>query len=320
MKDIMVSVICITYNQELYIAETIESFLMQETNFSIEILIHDDASTDSTAKIIKEYEKKYPEIIKPIFQKNNQYSQGVRVTDIVRQEARGKYLAFCEGDDYWTNPEKLQKQVDFLENNLNYSLSTHAAYEIDAQTNKVLASMRPSETSRTFSTEEIISGGGALFPTNSMVYRKPKNNFFPEFYHEAPVGDYPLTIYLSMQGLVHYMDENMSVYRANVKGSWSQRTLTDNLKSLNHYQRIEIMLQRINEYTNYKYNEVLKNKIKENRFNIVILEGNFAAINEEGLQDIYNRLDFFDKIKLNVRMRIPKIYVYLQSIKKLLNS
>ena len=99
--DILVSINCITYNHEKYIAQAIESFLMQITNFKYEILIHDDASTDNTVKIIKEYEKKYPNVIKTIFQKENQYSKGKKVEIFGFKKSRGKYIAFCEGDDYW---------------------------------------------------------------------------------------------------------------------------------------------------------------------------------------------------------------------------
>ena len=122
-KKPLVSISCITYNHEKYIRDTIESFLMQMTTFPFEILIHDDASTDGTANIIKEYQKKYPDIIYPIYQKENQYSKKIRITATYQlPRARGKYIAICEGDDYWIDPNKLQKQVDFLERNLEYGL------------------------------------------------------------------------------------------------------------------------------------------------------------------------------------------------------
>ena len=111
----LLSIFCITYNHAPYIKDAIEGFLQQKTNFPVEIVIHDDASTDGTDNIIKEYEKKYPELIIPIYEKENQYSQGVRINrDIMMPKIRGKYMAICEGDDYWTNPNKLQKQVDYL--------------------------------------------------------------------------------------------------------------------------------------------------------------------------------------------------------------
>ena len=122
-QNMMVSVICNTYNHGPYVRDALEGFVTQQTNFPFEVLVHDDASTDNTADIIREYEAKYPEIIKPIYQTENQYSQKVRI-DRTFQIPRitGKYVAVCEGDDYWTDPMKLQKQVDFLESHPDYSL------------------------------------------------------------------------------------------------------------------------------------------------------------------------------------------------------
>lgn len=135
METVVVSVHCLTYNHEKFIAEAIESFLMQKTNFKFEILIHDDASTDRTPEIIKEYELKYPGLIKPIFQTENQYSKRksfntLNLNNLIR--AKGKYIAVCEGDDYWIDPYKLQKQVDMMEKNPNCSLCVHGGYIVTA--------------------------------------------------------------------------------------------------------------------------------------------------------------------------------------------
>jgi glycosyltransferase involved in cell wall biosynthesis len=119
----LLSVCCITYNHELYIRDTIEGFLIQKTTFPIEIIIHDDASTDKTAEIIKGYFVKFPDLIIPVLQAENQYSKGIKAySSYVWPQACGKYIALCEGDDYWTDPFKLQKQVDFLESNPDYGL------------------------------------------------------------------------------------------------------------------------------------------------------------------------------------------------------
>jgi len=119
----LLSIVNNTYNHENFISEAIEGFLMQKTTFKVEILVHDDASTDKTAAIIREYEKKYPKLILPIYQTTNQYSQGISPNlEYQLPRVRGKYIALCEGDDYWTDPLKLQKQVDFLERNQDYSM------------------------------------------------------------------------------------------------------------------------------------------------------------------------------------------------------
>jgi len=121
MEKPLVSIVCITFNQEKFLSQTIEAFLFQKTNFDFEIIIHDDASADNTAEIIKNYEYKYPKTIVAIYQKINIYSKGDKPWKYCFEKAKGKYIALCEGDDYWTDPLKLQKQVDFLEQNLSYS-------------------------------------------------------------------------------------------------------------------------------------------------------------------------------------------------------
>ncbi len=123
MNKPLVSICCITFNQKAYIKDCIDGFLMQKTNFNFEILIHDDASTDGTQEIISEYELKYPNLIKAILQLENQYSKGIKpLVKYIFPIAQGKYIALCEGDDYWTDPFKLQKQVDFLETNPHVGL------------------------------------------------------------------------------------------------------------------------------------------------------------------------------------------------------
>ena len=124
----LVSVISITYNQEPYIRECLDGFLKQKTDFPWEVIIHDDASTDHTADIIREYYEKRPDVFHVIIERNNQYSTGKDFMLSLFEQASGKYIAFCEGDDYWNDPLKLQKQFDFLENNRDYSLCGTNAY------------------------------------------------------------------------------------------------------------------------------------------------------------------------------------------------
>lgn len=131
--EILVSICSTTYNHAPYIRQCLDGFLMQQVNFKYEILIHDDASTDGTDEIIKEYAAKYPDIIKPLYEEVNQYStdnpKGMAYWNFSR--AKGKYIAMCEGDDYWTDPLKLQKQVDFLERHTDYVLCTHHFFRFD---------------------------------------------------------------------------------------------------------------------------------------------------------------------------------------------
>lgn len=115
-NEVVVSAYCLAYNHEKYIKSALEGFVSQKTDFKYEVFVHDDASTDKTADIINQYAKRYPNIIKPILQKENQYSKGVDISqEIIFPRMKGKYVAICEGDDYWCDNNKLQKQVDFLE-------------------------------------------------------------------------------------------------------------------------------------------------------------------------------------------------------------
>lgn len=128
----LVSIKCLAYNHEKYIAQTLDGFLMQETDFPFEVIVHDDASTDKTADIIREYEKKFPLIVKPIYQTENQYcKRDGSLTRAANAPLKGKYIADCEGDDYWTLPNKLQMQADFLESHKDYFAIGHNVRIVD---------------------------------------------------------------------------------------------------------------------------------------------------------------------------------------------
>ena len=260
MKDnIMVSISCIVYNHEKYIENTIKGFLMQKTNFKYEVLIHDDASTDGTPDIIRKYEKAYPQTIYPIYQKENQYSKGVKVGKFNRSRARGKYIALCEGDDYWIDPLKLQKQVGYMEKHPECSMCFHAAYKVNINKEKMRSHLKPWKEDREFNIEEIIKGGGGLFPTNSIMYLREKNLNIPEFYKNAPIDDYPLVIYMSLKGKVFYINEFMSAYRVGVPGSWTLEMTYDIEKSRKYFGGLEKMFDQLNDYTEYKYDKIIRN-------------------------------------------------------------
>ena len=128
----LLSIVCPAYNQEAFVAQTLDGFLSQQTRFSYEILINDDASTDNTARIIAQYAERYPDIIRPFYQQVNQFRLGKPCVPNLFAKARGRYIAYCEADDYWTDPRKLQLQVDFLESHPDYVLTYHDAIAFDA--------------------------------------------------------------------------------------------------------------------------------------------------------------------------------------------
>lgn len=314
-EEIKLSIACNTYNHEAYIADAIESFLMQKTTHKFEILIYDDASTDKTAEIIKKYEGMYPDIIKPIYQTENQYSKGAKVGKFNWDRAVGKYIAICEGDDYWTDPYKIEKQVDYLEKNPECSLCVHAAKVVNAKTNKVLSHIRPSKENKIFSTEEIIYGGGGLFATNSMVYRRIECKVIPKFYDNAPVGDYPLTIFLSLLGKVYYMDEFMSNYRTNVEGSWTNRN-SSSQKLIFLFNNLNKMLDEVDEYTMGRYKGSIQKTKLCNQYNILMLQENYKEIKAGECKNIYDGLIIKEKIKILIKQYCPVGSRFIKIIKR----
>ena len=204
----LVSILCATYNQKDFIAQTIESFLMQKVDFPIEIIVHDDASTDGTAEIVKEYADKYPDIIKPIFQKENQHSKKTGIWNtFIYPKAQGKYYADCEGDDYWTDPNKLQRQVDFLESHPEYSLSTENANVLFTATNVVQPFSLEPEHDVTF--DDLLIR--RRFPTASAVYRSEYlSNYLQS---KRPCFDTSMWAYLATKGKIHFNPIISSIYR-----------------------------------------------------------------------------------------------------------
>jgi len=223
-EKIMVTVVCAAFNQELYIEDAIISFLMQDTNFAFEIIIHDDASIDKTADIIRGYQNKYPNIIKPIFQEENQYSKGgFKPSAYVAPFAKGEYIALCEGDDYWIDSNKLSKQLNVMQRDVNCKICFHPSIALysDGQT-KVISYHQSNECK--FNLKTIFLSGGGFCPTASLFIETKVLLNMPEwFYTKAPFGDFYIqVIAASKGGYALYMPDKMSVYRKNSLGSWSE--------------------------------------------------------------------------------------------------
>ena len=215
----LVSICCITYNHAAYIRDCLEGFVMQQTNFPFEVLIHDDASTDGTADIIREYEAKFPDIIKPIYQTENQYSKGVNVGMQTLFRAQGKYTAFCEGDDFWCDPQKLQRQFDFMESHPDYSACFCGHYVINEFEHHITPMGFPAAVFPTdvHEAQRLILSGQHPFSTVSNFFRTSAwEKIHPAFVEDtqnAPMGDRQLYFHLAGAGKIGYIRRRMSVYR-----------------------------------------------------------------------------------------------------------
>jgi glycosyltransferase involved in cell wall biosynthesis len=276
----LVSIISVAYNQKPYIAEALDSFLMQRTNFNFEVIIHDDASTDNTDKIIASYAEKHPAIIKPMFEKTNQYSRGRDsfINQMFRL-AQGRYIAQCEGDDYWTDKDKLQTQVDFMEKNPNYGLCFHPVKVVFE--NKSADSYIYPEQKSGFSLAELLKRN--YIQSNSTLYRAQN-------YEDLPLNisprDWYLHLYHAQFGKVGFIDKIMSVYRRHSGGLWWEtHTNVDRI-----WQKHGLAHLRM-------YNELMKIFGKNNTYQKIIQENiNQAFKNIIGADRKYGGQSFLEAV------------------------
>lgn len=304
INEPLVSICCITYNHEEFIEDAIKSFLMQITDFKYEILIHDDASTDNTPDIIRKYEKQYPDIIKPILQKENQYSKGVKINKCYNYpRAQGKYIALCEGDDYWIDKNKLQIQVDYMEQHSECSLFLHASDKVD-KNKKFLSKINYYDEIHICTTKEIVSQVYSGH-TSSMLFPSSLIKCIPDFYFDAPIGDYPLKIYFATKGYVFYMNRTMSVYRAGV-GVTSLKVSAKVIKINN--ERIKKMLNKFNEYTNYQYDEEVNNEIFKRDFKVAVGMNNWNEVRKDKYETLFKALSLTDKARMIIYNFCPIFY------------
>lgn len=255
MKDVLVSICCITYNHELYIKDVLDGFVMQKTDFPFEIVISDDCSKDGTRKAIDEYKAKYPEHIRDISPKENMGSMQNFL--YVQRSANGKYIALCEGDDYWTDPLKLQKQVDFLESHPDYSLCFTNSM-VRFPDHEVIAINHVWDT---YTIEDIINTnalntgerGDKIVPcahTSSVMYRR-QECWSPRWMKKCFIGDEPLFIAMAQYGKAKFINEPMTVYRAGVGVS------SKGYQEIKDWSNRVTMYHAINEGLEFKYKNLI---------------------------------------------------------------
>lgn len=240
--QVVVSIQCLAYNHEKYIRKCLDGFVMQKTDFRFEAIVHDDASTDSTARIIKEYADKYPDIIKPIFETENQYSKhDGRLQQIMNHATRGKYVAICEGDDYWTDPYKLQRQVDFLEANPEYGL-VHSDYACLIESKGKIVH-KAAKKKYTINEGDVFLDlfKECSIKTMTICFRAKFCHNRPELPRMAFHGDRALFFEIARQSKIHYEDCEIGVYRvlndsASHISDWQKwKQVTDSYRILDYF-------------------------------------------------------------------------------------
>lgn len=262
---------CFTYNHKNYLRDALQSFVEQQTSFPFVVIVHDDASTDETTQILEEYTAKYPSIILPIIETENQYSKRTGAVECVFRKALSvsgaKYVALCEGDDYWTDPFKLQKQVSFLESHPDYSMCVTNAKAVNTVTNQIAWEYNISNEDSDLGMSDMIMRGGGFLPTATFVYRVDSYNQMPKEIFNLYVGDYPLQIWMRFVGNVRFIKDQTAVYRVGGGNSWTDRNENCEFgKRKEFWEKHHTLLEVMNKCTQYKYDDYFKRVEKEFQF------------------------------------------------------
>ena len=286
--EIKVSVYCLAYNHEKYIEQTLQGFVKQITDFRFEVIVHDDASTDNTKSVIQKYVALYPDLFVPIYETENQYSKGKGlIFPILAPKIRGKYVAVCEGDDYWTDEHKLQKQYEVLENNPDCSICVHDAQCIEEDGSLLDKSdtiprrehgLKPGVIDKEQIAAELwLKEGGYPFHTSSYFYKRciieEQINGEAKFIKYMN-GDM-ITLHLCLKhGNYFYIGEVMSHRRKGVPGSWNARwkmaDIQTKLKQLEYKVIGERMFDEYSDYQFHNYiNYYINNNISISCFNLI---------------------------------------------------
>lgn len=285
----MVSVSMITYNHEKYIAEAIEGIVMQKTNFPFELVIGEDCSTDNTRAICIEYQKKYPDIITLRLPDKN---QGMMLNWINNINAgRGKYIALCDGDDYWTDPYKLQKQVDFMEANPDFAMCSHPVYTLMCGTLDENIEMERD----VLTTEDIIRKDWGLL-TASIFFRKDAHKT-PDWYYTVKNGDYALQLIVSLSGKIKFLPEYMSVYRQHLGG------MSSTLKPLNQTAWMVYLLHEFDKYTDRRYRKAIIERIKRMYKVQIYYAKGYSLRKAAAMLTLYQKLVFMNPFLIESRRK-----------------
>jgi glycosyltransferase involved in cell wall biosynthesis len=319
-----VSVLIITYNQEEFIAQAINSALMQEVSFDYEIIIGEDASTDRTREIVLELEKEYPDRIRVLLhdrlaaERDRALGLGGRAGFLKCLEAcRGQYVALLEGDDYWIDVHKLQKQVDFLESDPDFAICCHNVTVFYEDGSKEPANLIPPDQKEVSTLEDLLFIN--FLPTCSVVFRRGLFGVLPEWYSSLTIGDWPLHIMNARHGKIGYINEVMGVYRVHHSGFW---TSMDPLPKLFEIIR---MLDYIDGYLDRQYSRQIK-AAKANWYNEVLRvcydKGNLN-VKRHQVGKLFWYCDPAGRrklVSLLLRQRAPAVYRSLRTLRSFAHS
>ena len=304
MNKTLVAIKCAVYNHEPYLRDCLEGFVMQQTNFPFVAIVHDDASTDNSAAIIREYEEKYPDIIKPIYEAENQYSKRDgsvgRIMNAAVDATGAKYIAMCEGDDYWTDPLKLQKQVDFMEANPEYGLCYAKAYRYNEELKKyigVKGSARAEVYELSIQGTHHISTPTILMRQSLFLNCLSDSSFL---LNNGLFTDSSLWWWFAANSKLYFMDDVVAVYR-------------ELSESASHSKDINIVKDRIRKALKVKLFFLLKYPIQNKVYLESVIEDYLLYVDNYAQ---YHGFVIGDKIRKSKRYLLgQKVYNFIKKIK-----
>ena len=274
MEKPVVSILCLTYNHAPYIRQALEGFVNQRTTFPYEVVVHDDCSTDGNQDIIREFEERYPDKVRAIYQSENQYSQGVDIFEKFLYPSEGvKYVACCEGDDSWFDMDKLQKSYDYMEAHPDCTVTSNQTLLVNRATGATILNT-PYTESRDFTIEEVALTRSGTFATNSLFFRADVYNSYPAEFNEPNFSDYQTVLYSTACGYMHYFADCMGIYNFCTAGSSSATNMADveYMKECN--DQVMHFLGVFDKYYEGKYHDSLMHtRLVYERMNAVLAGG-----------------------------------------------
>ena len=301
----LVSIVCDTYNHAPFVRDALDGFLAQKTDFPIEIIVHDDASNDGTDRIIREYERAYPELFRCVYRTENIYSRDPKILEhYVFPLARGKYVAICEGDDYWTNPKKLQTQIDYLESHPDCTFCVTGAELVDPERNNI-GYVCPYDSDCDVPMEELIRGGGGFVATASIVAPTRLAVNRAAFCDMADVDDAVLQLWFGANGTTHYFAEPMCAYRFNVPGSWTKTFFSaEHEARIRHHEGLARALRSFDEETGFRWHEAVDFCVTyQQEYEILRLKNDVKALNQPPYRTLYKTLPLKRRIRMHLAHR-----------------
>ncbi len=312
-STIKVSVLCTAYNHGAYLRRTLESFVGQQTDFPFEILVNDDCSTDDSARILREFAERYPERIRPFYQPVNLYSQGVNLYEqVLYPNARGQYFAVCEGDDCWTDPNKLQLQADFLDAHPDYSACVHNTVGEYLDHSRPDGPLFPQTGDRDIPFSLVIRGMSLSFHTSSVMARREVLLSLPDFRdvgHSYGFTDYSAALWMTMNGRVRFLDRCMSAYRIGSNASAWSTGVGKNYKKLLRFVRGEIaVLDALLPHVQGDEAQQVRAVRREREYELLYLTGDAGAMLRPPYREIWRTKPLSHRVTTVLKAAFPGLH------------